>query len=225
MHHYKNLAILGTSHISSLSIREIEREFSSQNPDIVAVELDRNRFEALRSKEKQSYSIKLIRQIGLTGYFFALIGGILQKKLGDFVGVAPGSEMLRATQLAQANGKRLALIDQNIIITLNSLSRQFTFREKIRLVYDLISSPFSKKLSINLKGVPEKQVIRELLGVLKKRYPGLYCPLIAERNNYMAEKLTSIIRHYPEMKILAVVGAGHEEELAKIIEAAFAELP
>lgn len=218
MQHYKNLTIIGTSHISESSIKEIEAEFFKSNPDIIAVELDRGRLEALLRNEKPNYSPSLIRHIGVTGYLFAIIGGLLQKKLGSLVGVAPGSEMLKAAVLARDNKKRLALIDQDIRLTLKRLSKLFGFKEKLRMLFDVFRSPFDKKLQINLKEVPNKQVIRQILKLIKTRYPGLYAALIGERNRHMAEKLAAIMHTHPDARILAVVGAGHEDDLISLIE-------
>lgn len=218
MQHYKNITIIGTSHIAESSIREIEAEFAKSNPDIIAVELDRGRLEALLHNHKPNYSPKLIFQIGVTGYLFALLGGLLQKKLGNLVGVSPGSEMLKAALLARDSQKKLALIDQDVRLTLRRLSQLFTFREKLRMVLDIFRSPFDKKLQINLRGVPSPHVIRIILKILKTRYPGLYNALIGERNHYMASKLAGIMHTYPDAKILAVVGAGHEEELVSLLE-------
>lgn len=217
MQHYKNLTIIGTSHIAESSIREIKGEFSKSNPDIVAVELDRGRLEALLHNERPSYSPRLIFQIGVTGYLFAVLGGLLQKKLGNLVGVSPGSEMLQAALLARDNQKKLALVDQDVRITLRRLSQLFTFREKLRMVLDVFRSPFDKRLQIDLRGVPSKAVIRDLLKIIRTRYPGMYASLIGERNHFMAAKLAGIMHSYPDAKVLAVVGAGHEEELAVLV--------
>ncbi|KYK24550.1 hypothetical protein AYK26_03140 [Euryarchaeota archaeon SM23-78] len=210
---YKNLVIIGTSHIAETSLKEVESVFRKQNPDIVAVELDHNRLYALLHNKKPNYSPALIPQLGLKGYLFALIGSFLQQKLGSIVGIKPGSDMLRAVELARDNKKKIALIDRDVRVTLTRLSKAIRWREKLNFFVDLISAPFSKKMTINLKEVPEKQFIKKALGLLKKRYPGLYKVLVTERNKIMALKLKILMKNYPEQKILCVVGAGHEEDL------------
>ncbi|MBN1792360.1 TraB/GumN family protein [Candidatus Woesearchaeota archaeon] len=217
MQHYKNLVLIGTSHISERSIREIEREFHLSQPGIVAVELDRNRLKALLEDAKPNYSLSLMKEVGVTGYLFVLIGGLVQRKLGNLVGVVPGSELKRAVELARDNSKRVALIDQDVRVTLKRFSKEFCFREKMRLFLDVFRGPFMKEAKFDLRGVPEKQVIRKLLSFIKKRYPGFYKALITERNEYMAARLAAIMKNHPDEKILAVVGAGHEEEMMEII--------
>jgi len=217
---YKNLVIIGTSHIAQSSLKEIESAFRSENPDIVAVELDQNRLHALLSEQKPNYSPKLIPLLGIKGYVFALIGSLVQQKLGNIVGIKPGSDMLRAVKLAQQNNKQIALIDRNVRVTLARLSRAIGWKEKLNFIVDLFSAPFTKKMKINLNEVPEREMIKKLLGILKSRYPGLHRVLVDERNKLMALKLKTLAENYPEKKILAVVGAGHEEDLLNLVKKA-----
>lgn len=53
---------------------------------------------------------------------------------------------------------------------------------------------------------------------MKKRYPSVYRVLVEERNIYMAKRLANIATHYPDANIIAVVGAGHEQEIAKLLK-------
>lgn len=215
---YKNMVVIGTSHIAESSLKEVEAVFKKQEPDIVAVELDHNRLHALLTNKKPNYSPALIPKLGLKGYLFALIGGIIQQKLGNIVGIRPGSDMLRAVELARDNKKRIALIDRDVRITLARLSKAIGWREKLNFLVDLVSAPFSGKMRIDLKKVPEKQLVKKLLRILKKRYPGLYRVLVEERNKVMALKLKTLMENYPEQKILVVIGAGHEEDLLRLVK-------
>lgn len=215
---YKNLIVIGTSHIAKSSLNEIESVFQKENPGLVAVELDHNRLYSLLSNKKPNYSPSMIRQLGLKGYLFAIIGGIIQQKLGDLVGIKPGSDMLRAVQLAQANNKKLALIDRDIQVTLARLSKTIRWKEKLHFIVDVFSAPFSKKMKIDLNKVPEKELIKKLLKLMKKRYPGLHKALVEERNAIMALRLKTLMENYPKDKILAVIGAGHEDDLLALIK-------
>lgn len=218
---YKNLVLIGTSHIATTSIREIERAFESEKPDLVAVELDKARLDALFSNVKPKYPLSIIPKIGLKGYLFARIGGLIQQKLGAVVGIKPGSDMLRAVMLAQKNNKPIALIDRDISITLSRLSKSITWREKLHFIIDFFSAPFSKKLRIDLTKVPEKEFIHKLLNILKKRYPNIYNTLVKERNEIMGLKLASLMKQHVDKKILAVIGAGHEDAVLEIIKARY----
>jgi pheromone shutdown-related protein TraB len=215
---YKKLVIVGTSHIAESSLEEIEFVFNKENPDLIAVELDQQRLYALLSNQKPNYSPRMIKEIGLKGYLFALFGSLIQQKLGDIVGIKPGSDMLRAVQLAKLNNKKIALIDRDVRITLSRLSNAIGWKEKLNFVIDLFSAPFSKKMKINLKAVPEKELIKKLLGLLKKRYPGVYRVLVEERNKILALKLKTLLENYPDQKIMVVLGSGHEDEVLYLIK-------
>lgn len=212
--HYKNVTILGTSHISQQSIELITKTFHELDPDFVLVELDRKRLAGLLSGQKPTTSLTSIKQIGLKGYLFVVVGAFIQKKLGQMVRVEPGSDMLTAVKLAQKHKKKLCLIDRDITITLHRFSKFFSNKEKWRLFCDLIMGPFSKKrINIDLQKVPSEKLILFLLTELKENYPNIYCVLVHERNVFMAKNIFNIMNMYPDSKILVVVGAGHEKEI------------
>jgi len=216
---YKNVKLIGTSHIAKESIDNITKEFSELNPDIVCVELDTRRMHALLTDAKPDRSLSGIKTYGFSGYLFAVIGSFIQEKLGNVVGVKPGSDMLTAVNLAKSTHKTLHLVDQDIEITLKRFSKAFTWREKFRLVGDIFKAPFSKKQHIDLNKVPKEELIGKLMGDLKKRYPNLYRVLIDERNQVMAKNIYKIMSKNEDKKILVVIGAGHEKELLQLIKA------
>lgn len=217
MHRYKNIVIIGTSHIAIQSIKEVEKRIEEEQPKVVALELDAARFQALHSKEKRGIKIRDIRKIGVKGWIFALIGEFVEKKLGNRVGVSPGAEMLHAAKVAHKNKMHIALIDQRIDITLKNFSKELTWKEKFRFLGELVSAPFSKKkIKFDLRKVPEDKIIEEMVGHVKKRYPSVYKVLIEDRNKYMARQLYRLMPHFE--KIVAVVGAGHGKEIIEEIK-------
>ncbi|MDP7458204.1 MAG: TraB/GumN family protein, partial [Candidatus Woesearchaeota archaeon] len=187
---YKNLTIIGTSHIAKQSLDEVKEEIETNKPDIVAIELDKNRLQALFQKKKERISISSIRRIGLKGYVFALIGAWAEKKLGEYVGVSPGSEMKKAVRLAKKHNSKIALIDRDIEKTLKRFSETLSWKERWNFLVDIVSAPFKrKKLEFDLTKVPDKKVIKKLINQVKERYPNIYKVLISERNRVMAANL------------------------------------
>lgn len=212
-----SIRIIGTSHIAQESVEAISAAFDEINPEIVCLELDRRRMFALMNNVKSKPRLADARKIGIGGYLFLSLGGWLQQKLGDQVGMTPGSEMKSAIAISREREIKIALIDQDMELTLKSFSKNFTLREKMKLVSDLILAPFGKKEKIDISKVPEKTLIKRLLNETKIRYPGLYKALVEERNIVMAENISKIAEKNPESRILVIIGAGHEDEVKRIL--------
>ncbi|MBS3176284.1 TraB/GumN family protein [Candidatus Woesearchaeota archaeon] len=216
--HIDNLTLLGTSHIAAQSVQQVKKAIEEDKPDIVALELDKRRFAALLSGSKGKYTWKDMKRIGFKGFLFAMLGEWAERKLGEQVGVKPGSEMVAAATLAKQKNIEIALIDQDIEITLRRFSAAITWKEKLRFVWDLLTSFFRRKVPFDLKKVPNEKIIQELTGKVKQDYPNVYRVLVDERNAYMAEQLSTLLSRNPEKKILAIIGAGHEKEIVDLIQ-------
>ena len=216
---YGNLTVIGTSHIAEDSVSMVREAILSENTAIVAVELDHARLHALLSEEKPSLSFAMLRVMGLTGFVFFAIAGFLQRKLGKMIGAVPGQEMKTAVQIAQENKIRVALIDQPLNITMHSLSRISTW-EKLKLARDFvlgITGIETDKVHFDLTKTPDSKFVTMAMKKLKERYPGLYKALVADRNEYMARMLARLMKLEPQSRIVAVVGAGHEGEIVKLV--------
>lgn len=208
----QNICLVGTNHISDQSLQDIKQQFLSFQPDIIAIELDKQRFAALQSPQQETkIGLSTIRAFGVRGTFFLLIARYAQQKLGKVVGMKPGSEMLFASQLAKNNHLRLALIDRSIQHTIKRLFKQLTWKEKFRFLGDFLFAPFKKKqrVTFSITDVPNQDMLSSLLLQIRARYPTLYRVLVHERDMYMARELILLAKSQPDKKILAVVGAGH----------------
>lgn len=220
-----NVYIIGTSHIARQSIREITNYITEEKPDVIALELDSSRASALLQQQKNKVSLAQIGQIGLKGYLFVKIGQYVQQKLGKMVGVSPGAEMKTALLLARKHQKEVAFIDQPLPVTLKNFSKALSWKEKWRFLADLLQGLLfpQKQLKefglakFDLKKVPEKEVIQKMVGQLRERYPNVYKTLVEERNKYMVRQLVKLLRLHPGRKILAVVGAGHQEGMEELL--------
>lgn len=217
---YGNLTVIGTSHIAEDSVSRVRETILAERPAIVAVELDHARLHALLSEEKPRLSLAMLRIMGITGFVFFAIASFLQRKLGKLIGAVPGQEMKTATQIAQENRIRIALIDQPLNITMSNLSR-ISIWEKLKLVMDLVLGTAgigTEKVRFDLTKTPSSRFVEIAMKKLKERYPGLYEALVSGRNEHMARMLARIMKLEPESRIVAVVGAGHEKEVIKLLE-------
>jgi pheromone shutdown-related protein TraB len=214
----QHIKLVGTNHISEQSIQEIKQEFLSFQPDIIAVELDHQRLQSLlHPNQEGKIGLSAIRQFGVKGTLFLLLGRYAQRKLGKLVGIKPGSEMLFAANLARTNNLSLALVDRPINKTIKRLFKKLTWKEKFRFLGDILFAPFKKKQKIkfNISSVPGQDIITQLLTPVKKRYPTIFTVLVAERDMYMSRQLAILSKKNPNKKILVVVGAGHVSGMQK----------
>jgi pheromone shutdown-related protein TraB len=212
---FRNLIILGTSHIALESINDVKNIIEKEKPEIIALELDILRLRKLLSNKKQKITIKtILTQESL----LSSLGALIEKKLGEKVGIVPGEEMKTAIKLAKKYKLQLALIDQPIQITFKKLSARITFKEKLKFIFDILTSLISpkKRIKIDLTKVPEKKLIKKMIREIKKRYPSIYKTLIHERNIYMVRQLLEIIK--TRKKTLVIIGAGHEEDITNLLK-------
>ncbi len=213
------IIFISTSHISPDSIKKVQKTIEEKKPDIVAIELDKKRLQALLSKRKQKLSVADIKRIGLKGWLFALFGQWIQKKLGKKMGIMPGSEMLIAFKTARKHHIQVALIDQDIEKTLRKFSKSLSWKEKWNFLVDAVKGLiFKKGVKFDLRKVPEEKLIKKLIDELKKRYPNVYKVLIEDRNKIIAKNLCKLRRTFPDQNIVVVLGAGHTKEVEKLVQ-------
>ena len=213
-----NLVLLGTSHIARESITAVSKAIDGLQPGVVALELDRGRLHALLHPSKEKLRLRDIRHIGVKGYLFGLLGAWAERKLGHSVGTAPGDEMRAAVRVCRERKIPVALVDQDIHITLRRLSRALSWRERWRFFVDIVGSVVKReKLPFDLHTVPSEDVIGKLTGQVRVRYPNVYRVLITERNEFMADRLSRILRAAPDKTVLAVIGAGHVKDVAGLV--------
>ncbi len=219
------IKIIGTSHIAKQSVEEIKKAVAEFKPEIIAVELDLERAAALMDEKKRKIPWRELRHIGVKGYAFAKIGQYVQQKLGKSVGVAPGSEMKAALELARKLSLKVELIDQPIRITLRKFSQSFTWKERGRFCGDLILGLITPQRQMrrwgftqfDLRKVPKEEVIIQLMNVMKERYPSVYQTLVEDRNQYMVKKIIELLRTEKDKRILVIVGAGHKKGMEELL--------
>ena len=209
----ENLKIIGTAHVSEKSVEEVRNTIIESQPDVVAVELDANRYQNLLNEKKgiqQDKEIKIREILKGNNISMLLVSGFLsyfQKKIGEEVGVKPGSEMLAAAEAAEEVGARVALIDRDIQITLKRALNSMSFWEKAKFVYSLIASFFTNDETIeDIESIKEGDTLAEVMNYFQEMSPRAYEVLVKERDAYMARMLLDI-----DGGVVAVVGAGHKE--------------
>jgi pheromone shutdown-related protein TraB len=215
----ENLKIIGTAHVSKESIEEVKEAIITHQPDVVAVELDINRYQNMiaekNGQEKQNVNIReVIKGDKLSIFLVSMFLSYLQRKIGDDMGVKPGSEMLAAIETAEEIGAKVALIDRDISITLKRALNKMTFFEKAKFVYGILASFFSKEEIDDVESIKDGDTLNEVMEYFKKMSPKAYDVLVTERDAYMAHMLQDI----NDENVVVVVGAGHKRGISEYMD-------
>ncbi len=213
------VTIVGTAHVSEKSISEVNQIIEREKPDIVAVELDKGRYRALKGEEEvREINVKDLLSGGKFNYFLLQwLLGFVQKKIGADMGVKPGAEMLAAIETAEKSGARVAFIDRDIQITLGRFWSKMSIFEKLKLFGSLIGATLGFGTEeIDIDTVTNEDVVTQLVSELRKVAPSAASTLIDERDAFMAKNLLDLSK---EGNVIAVVGAGHREGIKKYLDA------
>lgn len=201
-----DIRLVGTAHVSDDSITDVENAIVETDPELVAIELDKDRFVAMFQNKKNDVDLKSVIKQGKVGiYIVHSILANFQKNIGEQFGIKPGSEMKKATDLAIQYGKPLSLIDRPINITLSRTINKMTFKEKFDFLIGLLTE---QNIELDEKAVNEMVTnADDLILLLKDISPSIYETLVDERDRYMAKNLFESSKG--KENIVAVVGAGH----------------
>jgi len=175
-----NIILVGTSHVAVESLKKVEQAIDTIKPEIIALELDKNRLFSLLSDEKKRFNFIDFFRLGPKIYILNMIGAMIESRIGKMVNIKPGSEMKLAFELANKHNSKIALIDQDVRITLKRLTKKITFKEKFNILKDLFKAVFNKSKSIkfDLRKVPDEDIINFLIDNIKERYPNIHKVLI-----------------------------------------------
>ncbi len=205
------IIIVGTAHVSEKSVLEVIQAIEDMKPDIVAVELCPARYKALTGQEEEK-EIKISELLSGGKLYFFLVQWFLayiQKKIGDEMGVKPGSEMLAAIEAAKKTGARVALVDRDVGITIQRFWSAMSFLDKVRLIGSLIPAALGwGKDEIDIDTITQEDIVSQMISEFRKISPAAANVLVDERDAYLARNLALLSR---QGRVLAVVGAGHKE--------------
>jgi len=212
------IIIVGTAHVSEKSVQEVVSKIEETRPDIVAVELCSARYRALIGQEEQK-DIKISELLSGGKLFFFLVQLFLayvQRKIGEEMGVKPGSEMLAAIEAARRTGARVALVDRDIGITIQRFWTAMGFFDKIRLLGSMLPAAFGKgDEEIDIDSITQADIVSQMISEFRKISPGAANVLVDERDAYLARNLFLLSK---QGRVLAVVGAGHREGIVRHLE-------
>jgi pheromone shutdown-related protein TraB len=220
------IKIVPTSHIAEQSLRDI-RNAIEEETDLIAVELDMDRFIAMHEEEKTS-ALRALRSLGFFNFLVYSLMRKIQNWLGKKVGILPGSEMLAAVRMAEDKAINVAFIDRDVRLTFFRMGT-VPKMERLKLVWFMIKgvtvgalmSKLGRGEKIDLRKLPPEELIDQAMALLRKEFPNIHRVLVRERDTYMGRKLLELSKRYD--RIVAVVGAGHRKGLEKLLRKARGE--
>ncbi len=189
------ITIIGAAHVFDISQR-IEKEIKERNPPVVAVELDRKRYIALKSGEKK----------GKPPFIYRLLQ-LVQERMARKFGVEVGEEMLTAVDTAEEVNSQVAFIDLPADQVLSKLMDEMSIKEKISMIFSGIVGLFISKDRV------EKEMERYYSNEgnsgksIQQQAPNVARILIKDRNDHMSKNLKELEDRFGS--VLAVVGDAH----------------
>ncbi|MFP4142963.1 MAG: TraB/GumN family protein [Thermoplasmata archaeon] len=193
------ITIIGSAHVFDIYDR-IENEIRSRNPSVVAVELDRARYEALKNRENgDKKGVPLI---------YRLLH-FVQQRIAEKFDVQVGEEMVTAVNTAKDIGAKVAFIDLPAQQVLNRLMNEMGIKEKIKLVIGSVVGLFTSKERIEkeIENYNSREANMGMRVSLEDQMPALSKILIEDRNRFMAKNLKELEDRFDS--VVAIVGDGH----------------
>jgi len=218
----KNLRLLGTAHVATASVEAVKENINEWNPDIVAVELCKSRYDALtqdRRMDKEGL-LKVIKEGKAPMVLLQSLLAAEQRKMGMDEGQQPGAELLAAVNVAEEFGLEVALVDRDIQTTLRRAWNKMGFKEKLGLMWALMAEDDSEEELELEEMLADKDLLTSLMEELREVSPGAGEVLIDERDEYIARKISGVRN---KGKVLAVLGAGHLDGVSKYLSGGIEE--
>ena len=216
------LTIIGTAHVSANSVEEVKDAIYEQQPDVVAIELDRGRYTRIKEEmagieRDDTISVSNIIKENKVGLFFTTtLLSYFQSKVGADVDVKPGAEMVGAIEAAEDLEIPIALIDRDISTTLQRALNKMGMKEKAKFLYGLLASAlgFGDEEDVDIEELKNPENLDDLMEMFKDEAPSVYETLVKERDAYLAGSLLRI----PQDHVIAVVGAGHKPGITRYLD-------
>ncbi|MFW6004825.1 MAG: TraB/GumN family protein, partial [Halodesulfurarchaeum sp.] len=216
-----SVRVVGTAHVSEESAAEVREVIEAERPDVVAVELDENRFRQIQGEDPEDIDPKeLLRGSAAYQFLAYWLLSYVQKRLGDRFDVEPGADMKAGIDTAEEIGAGVALVDRDIQVTIQRFWASIGLREKLRLFWELILAfagfGGGEDEEIDLDELTDTDVVSAMMEEFRQFSPTAAETLIDERDAYIAHNLEEL--RAAGFDVVAVVGAGHRDGILAYLE-------
>ena len=211
----KFVAVIHTDLESVQNVREVVHKIK---PEVVAVELDRERYQQLMNPDETNENL-IPQMTGDSAQDLMQQLAILEKSLGTMTGSNVGDEMLAAIREGRAVGAKIALVDRPMQATIQAM-----MKVPLNELYGLINvlPDAAKDIegggAIDILDMLKKEgAVEDIMKQFQIEFPGLAKVLIEERDEYVAKALHYILNDV-KGNIVAVLGAGHIQGVKASLE-------
>jgi len=205
--------LLGTAHVSRVSVDAVREMMQSGQFDAVAVELCESRYRALCDPESwRNLDLLQVIRDGKAGMVAANLAlSAYQRRLAEQFGIEPGAEMKAAVDLANQAAMPIWLIDRDVGVTLRRAYRSVRLRDRLGILSGLIASIFERSeiAEEDIEKLKQGDMLQSAFSEFAQQSEPLYRSLIGERDSYMSARLREEGSKGNAQNVLVVIGAGH----------------
>ncbi|MGB1854373.1 MAG: TraB/GumN family protein [Candidatus Thalassarchaeaceae archaeon] len=211
-----NLRIIGTAHVSTVSVELVREQIEEWKPNLVAVELCDSRLRSLQQPDDLDNDdlLKIINEGKAAMILLQSALAAQQRRMGMETGEKPGAELLAAIEAAEENKIDYALIDRDVVTTLRRAWRKMGLREKWRVLNALLWEDDDEEFDLD-ELVEDSDLLTTMMEEAREAAPRAGEVLIDERDAFLAGRIQQI---RGKGKVLAVVGAGHISGIIEHLE-------
>jgi len=205
------ITLIGTGHVFDLA-NAILRVLDEKNPDVICVELDKQRYNALMMKLSNPEAYKS------AGKKLPLLYKLLarfQDSMAKEYGVTAGDEMLTAINYAQSRQLPVEFIDMDAQYLFPRMLKAMPLPEKLKLMLTGFGGFFVSKKRVEKELSNFENDFDEYIEQIGEKFPTIKRVLIDDRNAYMTQRLVELNEQHE--RVVAVVGDGHVPGLSKLL--------
>jgi pheromone shutdown protein TraB len=197
------ITLLGVGHVFDIK-RNVKHLIEDRKPTLVCVELDKYRYLALVSEQPRE-DAPLI---------YSLLARF-QENIADKYEVKVGEEMLAAVESAKEIGASLAFIDMQADQAFQSIWKQMSVMERLKLTIGALSGLFVRKKRIEKELKNFEQNSDKYMEAFGQSFPTIKRELVDNRDKYMASRIREYSKKFS--RIVAVIGDGHISGITKML--------
>ena len=205
------ITLIGTGHVFNLS-QALLNIFEEKQPDILCVELDKQRYNALMLKQTDPEAYKNMEKN--VPVLYKLLARF-QEGMANEYGVTAGEEMLTTINYAQSHQLPIAFIDMNAQRLFSRMLKTMPWSEKFKLMFSGIGGFFVSKKRMEKELSKFENNFDEYIEQIGDKFPTIKRVLIDERNQFMTQHLKTAGEKYE--KIIAVIGDGHVPGISDLL--------